>query len=131
MKKTTFFTLTAAAALLTGTSAAKAAIASPSLVTPGDTFTFDIAGFNATSGVGYILGTGGQTATFGMTQTFTAVGANGQDYTMTSGETINGLTTTDTFTVTTPTSFLTTTTVASAARRSPRCSWTSGMQTPG
>ena len=111
MKKATFFTLAAAAALLTGTSAAKAAVASPALVTPGDTFTFDIAGFNSTSGVGYVLGTG-ETTTFGTTQTFTAAGYNGQNYTITSGETVSGLTTTDTFTVSTPTNFLTTANVS-------------------
>ena len=110
MKKSTFFTF-AAAALLASTSAAMAAAPEPELVTPGDTFTFDISGFNATSGVGYVLGTGGLTATFGDTETFAAAGANGQAYTITTGEAVNGLTTTDTFTVTTPTNFLTSTTV--------------------
>ncbi len=114
-KAASLFTFAATAVLLACSPAAKAGIATdeatPSLITPGDTFTFDIAGFNSTSGVGYILGSG-ETATFGTTQTYTAAGYNGQDYTITSGETVNGLTTTDTITVSTPTNFLTTTTVS-------------------
>ncbi len=82
----------------------------PALVTPADTFSFDIAGFNSNSGVGYLL-TPQETATFGVPMTFTAAGINGQDITITSGETIGATTTTDTFTVSTPTNFLTTTTV--------------------
>ena len=82
----------------------------PDLVTPLDTFTFDIAGFNSTSGVGYILGND-QSATFGTTQTFTGAGYNGQDITIASSEAVGVTTTTDTFTVSTPTNFLTTTTV--------------------
>ena len=103
----------AALAVLTGFSPAARASADlilPNLVTPNDTFTFAIAGFNSTSGVGYILGSG-ETAVFGTTQTYTAAGYNGQDYTITSSETVNGGTTTDTFTVSTPTNFLTTTSV--------------------
>ncbi len=106
MKKATFFTL-AAATLLAGSSAAKAAIADPAAVTPGDTFSFDISGFNSAGTIGYLL-TPDETATFGATTTFAAAGINGQDITITSGETVNGLTTTDTFTVSTPTSFITT-----------------------
>ena len=105
----------ATAVLLACSPAAKAGIAedsaTPRLITPGDTFTFDIAGFNSASGAGYILGSG-ETATFGTTQTYTAAGYNGQDYTITSGETVNGTTTTDTITVTTPTNFLTTANVS-------------------
>lgn len=110
--KTTLVTLATAAALMTGASATKAigATPAPSVIAPGDTFTFDIAGFNSTSGAGYILGAD-QLATFGTTQTFTAAGYNGQDYTITSSESIGGTTTTDTITVSTPTNFLTTTTV--------------------
>ena len=51
-----------------------------------------------------------ETATFGMTQTFTAAGYNGQDYTITSSEAIGVTTTVDTITVSTPTNFLSTTT---------------------
>ncbi len=80
-------------------------------MTPGDTFTFDYAGFNGTSGVGYILG--GGTATFGTPLTLPTGGVNGQSLTLTSTETVNGTTTTDTFTLTTPTNFITTTTVNS------------------
>ncbi len=61
--------------------------------------------------MGYILG--GGTATFGTPLTLASGGVNGQSLTLTSTETINGLTTTDTFTLTTPTNFLTTTTVNS------------------
>ncbi len=81
----------------------------PNLVTPLDTFSFDISGFNTASGIGYLL-TPRETATFGVPMTFTAAGPNGQDITITSGETADATTTTDTFTVSTPTNFLTTTT---------------------
>lgn len=43
-----------------------------------------------------------------MPQTFAGVGPNGQDISITSGETVGATMTTDTFTVSTPTSFLTT-----------------------
>ena len=109
MKKSTFFTFAAVAMLLADTSAAKASIASPALITPNDTFTFDIAGFNST-GVGYILGSD-ETATFGTTQTFATAGYNGQAYTISSSEAIGAATTVDTITVSTPTNFLTSTTV--------------------
>ena len=66
-------------------------------------------GFNTASGVGYILG--GSTATFGTPLTLATGGVNGQSLTLTSAETVNGTTTTDTFTLTTPTNFITTTTV--------------------
>jgi hypothetical protein len=102
IRKHRFKTLAVAAALmLAGSSAAWAA------VTPLDTFSFDVAGFNSTSGVGYII-TPQETATFGTSQTYTAAGVNGQDITINSSETVNGATTTDVFTVTTPTNFLTT-----------------------
>lgn len=81
------------------------------VVVPGDPFTFAIAGFNSTSGTGYILGSG-HVATFGTTQTFTAAGVNGQDYTITSSEIVGATSTTDYFKITTPTNFLTTTTVS-------------------
>lgn len=112
MKKTTFlFTIAATAVLLAVSPSAKAVSPMLSIIAPSDTFTFDIAGFNSTSGVGYVLGTA-PTATFGQTQTFTAAGYNGQDYTISSSEAIGLTTTTDTITVTTPTNFLTTTTVS-------------------
>jgi hypothetical protein len=79
-------------------------------VTPGDTFTFDIAGFNSTSGVGYILGND-QSAVFGTTETYAGAGYNGQNITITSSEVIGATTTTDYFTVSTPTNFLTSATV--------------------
>jgi len=110
MKKAAFlFTFVAASALLTLSAIANPAIEPPSLVTPGDTFTFDYSGFNSTSGTGYILG--GGTATFGTPLTLATGGVNGQSITLTSTETVNGATTTDTFTLTTPTNFITTTTV--------------------
>ena len=80
-------------------------------VVPGDTFSFDIAGYNATSGVGYILG-GDYVATFGATTTFTGAGYNGQNYTITSSEAVNGTTTTDTITVSTPTNFITSSSIS-------------------
>ncbi len=109
-------TVAAAFALLAGSSAAEASVVEfsvpqvqPELVTPNDTFTFDYSGYNSTSGTGYILG--GGTATFGTPLTLATGGVNGQSLTLTSTETVNGLTTTDTFTLTTPTNFITTTTV--------------------
>lgn len=106
MKKATFFVI-AAAALLAGTSAAQASIADPSVVTPLDTFTFSITGFNSAGTTGYLL-TPQETATFGLTQTYAAAGINGQNITITSSEAVGASTTTDTFTVSTPTNFLTT-----------------------
>ena len=79
-------------------------------VVPGDTFTFSIAGFNGASGQGFILGNG-QSAIFGNTTTFAAAGVNGQAYTISSSEVIGATTTTDFFKITTPTNFLTTSTV--------------------
>ena len=106
MKKSTFFTL--AAALLAGTSAAQAGNpAAPLVVVPLSTFTFDVSGFNSAGTTGYLL-TPDETTTFGTTQTYTAAGINGQNITITSSETVGVSTTTDTFTVSTPTSFLTT-----------------------
>lgn len=79
-------------------------------VIPADTFTFSIAGFNSASGTGYILGSG-FAATFGQTTTFAAAGYNGQAYTISSSEVVGATTTTDYFKISTPTNFLTTTTV--------------------
>ena len=113
MKKRSFLQIVAALTAFTGlavTSRASVNLAPPNVITPGDTFTFAIAGFNSTSGTGYILGSG-EIATFGATQTYVAAGYNGQNYTITSSEAIGATTTVDTITVSTPTSFLTSTTV--------------------
>ena len=111
--KALLFAVAASAGLLTVSTvnAASADLVFPHVnaVNPGDTFTFDYAGFNTASGVGYILG--GSTATFGTPLTLATGGVNGQSLTLTSAETVNGTTTTDTFTLTTPTNFITTTTV--------------------
>ena len=113
MKKSLcFIAITSAITLLTCSSAAEAKALStpePSLVNANDTFTFDYAGFNTASGAGYILG--GGTATFGTPLTLATGGVNGQSITLTSTEAVNGTTTTDTFMLTTPTNFITTTTV--------------------
>lgn len=79
-------------------------------VVAGDAFTFSIAGFNSASGSGYILGSG-LTAVFGETTTFAGAGYNGQAYTISSWEVVGATTTTDYFKISTPTNFLTTTTV--------------------
>ena len=79
-------------------------------VVAGDTFTFSIAGFNSASGNGYILGSG-LTAVFGETTTFAGAGYNGQAYTISSWEVVGATTTTDYFKISTPTNFLTSTTV--------------------
>ena len=105
MKKSTFLTLGTAVALLAGASAAQAAIADPAAVTPLDTFTFDIVGYNSTSSIGYVLGSV-ETATFGLTTTYTGAGVDGQNITVTSAESVSGTKTTDTITVSTPTSFI-------------------------
>lgn len=76
-------------------------------ITPGDTFTFAIAGFNSAGTVGYILGSG-YSAVFGETTTFAAAGYNGQAYTISSYEVVGATTTTDYFKISTPTNFLTT-----------------------
>ena len=76
-------------------------------VTPGDTFTFAIAGFNSAGNIGYILGSG-YSAVFGNTTTIPAAGYNGQAYTISSYEVVGATTTTDYFKITTPTNFLTT-----------------------
>lgn len=93
--------LASAALLFTGSFAARAG------VVPGDTFTFDISGFNQAGTIGFLL-TPDETSTFGTTQTYVGAGINGQNITITSNETVNGLMTTDLFTVSTPTNFLTT-----------------------
>ena len=114
MKKITFFI--GAAALLALSPAVQAHSVTtrngvaPEAVALGDTFSFDISGFNNAGTVGYLL-TPDETATFGATTTFTAAGINSQNISITSSETTSGTQTTDTFTVSTPTNFLTTTTV--------------------
>lgn len=111
MKKPAFlFTVAAAAALLISLPSAKAVSPMLSLVTPGDTFSFDVLGYNTASGTGYFV-VPDSTATFGATTTFTAAGFDGQNYTITSGEVIGATTTTDTFTITTPANFVTDTTI--------------------
>jgi hypothetical protein len=90
-------TFLAAAAALMFAQAASAAVAA------GDTFTFDVSGYNNAGTTGYIVG--GGTATFGQTSTVTAV--NGVVYTISSSEVVGATTTTDSFKVTAPTNFLT------------------------
>ncbi|MBE7159571.1 MAG: hypothetical protein INR62_14270, partial [Rhodospirillales bacterium] len=117
MKKSFSLVTLAAASLLAFPSFAGAHVqeiapaqVQPSVISPADTFTFDIAGFNSASGVGYVLGSSLST-TFGTTQTFVGAGYNGQTYTITSSEAIGATTTVDTITISTPTNFLTSTTV--------------------
>ena len=111
MKKTAFlFTVGATVALLAGSPAAKAVSPELGLVTPLSTFSFDVSGFNKAATTGYLL-TPDETATFGATTTYAAAGINGQNITIASSESVGVTTTTDTFTVSTPTSFLTTTAV--------------------
>ena len=107
MKKSAFFVLAAVAVLLTRTASANQYVASPSLVTPGDTFSFDLLGYNSTSGNGYFIGEG--VATFGVTSTYT--GIDGNVLTVISSETILGNTVVDTFSISTPSNFITETTL--------------------
>ncbi len=76
----------------------------PALVTPGDTFSFDIVVFNNTAAVAAYAVSPIDT-TFGTTTTYTGVGLGGASVTITSSETVGLTTTTDTFTVSTPTNF--------------------------
>ena len=106
MKKLTLLsTFAAAAVLLSGSPAAEA------LVAPGTSFNFDLAGFNLSQTTGYFLTAQSLTATFGTSKTFTGAGYEGQDISITSSETLGATTTTDTFTVSTPTNFLTDATI--------------------
>ncbi len=108
MKKTTFlFTMAATAVLLAASPSAKAISPMLSLVTPADTFSFDILGYNTASGSGYFVAQG--VPTFGVTSTYT--GIDGQVVTVSSSETVGVTNTTDTFTVSTPASFITDTTL--------------------
>jgi hypothetical protein len=101
MKKTAFlFSMAGATALLVGSTVAKAA------VMPLDTFSFDLTAFDANLTTGYYI-TSEETATFGATTTFTGIGYDGQDISIASSESFGATTTTDTFTVSTPTNFLT------------------------
>jgi hypothetical protein len=77
---------------------------SPAIVTPGDTFNIAVVGFtNAGSGAFIIPALD---PTFGTTQTFTGPSyLGGQNVTVTSSETIGLTTTTDTVTISVPTSF--------------------------
>ena len=109
MKKSTFFTL-AAAALLAGTSAVQASTdlalphVKPELVTPLDTFSFDVVVFNNTANVAAYAVSPIDT-TFGTTTTYTGAGLGSTNVTITSSETVGITTTTDTFTVSTPSNF--------------------------
>lgn len=105
MKKSSLLCAIAAAALLVGPSAAKAVDLQLNAVTPLDTFSFDLVGFNIASNVGsYIAGPA--SATFGTTTTLLGAGINGQNITISSSESIGVTSTTDTFTISTPTNFL-------------------------
>lgn len=79
-------------------------------VIPGDRFTFAIVGSSSSPTVFHVLGSG-LVATFGTTTTFEGAGVDGLPYTISSSEVIDGTTVTDLFTITTPTSFLNSTTV--------------------
>jgi hypothetical protein len=76
----------------------------PNLVTPGDTFSFDVVVFNNTSEVAAYAVSPIDT-TFGTTTTYTGVGLGGSNVTITSSESIGVSTTTDTFTISTPSNF--------------------------
>ena len=82
----------------------------PALVTPADTFSLAVTGFNSAGGGSFL--TPALTGTFGLTQTFAGTGATaGQTITVTSSESISGTTTTDTITISVPTNFAPTGTV--------------------
>ena len=77
----------------------------PHVVTPGDTFSFDLVGYNNTAGVA-AYAVAPQDVTFGGTTTLTGVGLGGSNVTVTSSETIGVTSTTDTFTVSTTSNFV-------------------------
>ena len=105
--KTKVFLFVAASAALFAASNARAAGPSFNLVSPADTFSFDLLGFNTASSSGYFIAEG--VPTFGVTSTYT--GYDGNVVTVASSESIVGANTTDTFTVSTPTNFVTDTTI--------------------
>ena len=76
----------------------------------GSPFNFDLTAFNSAGTIGYYI-TPVETANFGATTTYSAAGVNGQNITVSSSESTVGSSITDLITVTTPTNFLTTTTI--------------------
>jgi len=91
------------ATLLAGAAALMLAQAASAGVVPSDKFSFDISGSNYAGTTDYSFG--GGTATFGQSSTVKA--ANGVSYTITSSQVVGAKNTTDTFTVTAPSNFLT------------------------
>jgi len=87
--------------------------AAPALaqVAAGDTVSLALAGYNTASGDGYYL-FGPLTTVFGTSQTFAAAGYAGQNITITSSESRAGNVITDLFSVSTPTNFLSGTTIS-------------------
>ena len=104
-----FATLTSAATLATLPSAHAAVNGiAPSAVVSGDTFTFEMIGYNKAqpSGDFYAIQTN-LSATFGQTNTYTNdTLVSGQTLTVTSGETKSGSTFTDTITISVPNTFI-------------------------
>ncbi len=109
MKKTTFLFVAAAAVLLVGSPAAKAVSPMLSLVTPADTFSFDLLAYNTAAGSGYFIAEG--VPTFGVTSTYTDL--DGNVVTVSSSETVGVTNTVDTFSFSTPTNFETAATINS------------------
>jgi hypothetical protein len=91
-----------AAASLAWSSSAGAKDFDPELVAVGDTFSFSVAAVNASAGVAEFAVSPDDVA-FGSTAMTTGLG--GETVTITSSETIGATSTTDTFTVSTPTNF--------------------------
>lgn len=81
-------------------------ITASAAVVPGDTFSFGVYGAGAAGGGVSLFPN--QDVTFGTTKTYPGIGVNGQDITISSSEVIGATRTTDTITVSTPISFITT-----------------------
>ncbi len=109
MKKTTFLFTAAAAVLLAVSPSAKAVSPMLGLVTPADTFSFDLLAYNTAAGNGYFIAAG--VPTFGVTSTYTDF--DGNVVTVSSSETVGVTNTTDTFSFSTPTNFETAATINS------------------
>ena len=80
-------------------------VASPNVVTPGDTFSLALTGFNNSTNSGIFL-SATVSPTFGTTTAYTGAALGGQTLTVASTETIGATVTTDTVVVSVPTNFI-------------------------
>lgn len=83
-------------------------VADPAVVTPADTYSIEILGYNTTTPSGNFYAIANNlTPTFGLTQTYAnSTLVAGQVLTVTSSETVNGGTVTDSFRISVPNTFI-------------------------